>query len=574
MDNCILVFHVATGDNLTLYSAIMHYSMIYKNVYIFCLYRNRNTVKQLYKKIPNIHIVLIENPEYNFYMIPAKDIEKLEKKLVNYDKIVSGCYSKEWVWDAITEKKVWRIFYDNMKLDYNIRNNYKKINREHNVDIEFYKEITKIYGTQYIFVHDHRNLIYKHYDHRTDVNIEHSLPIFHPNINYYGENHKYGDLWSISFIRDNLFDYCKIIEEATEIHILDSSFSCLCPFLNLSKVKKKFIYTGWDYVDYHESFKDWTIIRPKIIEKILITGGSGLIGNSIKNISKNYKNYEFIFLSSKECNLLNWDETLKYFQNKKPNYVIHLAANVGGLFKNMNYKVDMLEDNLLINLNVLKASHMVKVKKLVACLSTCIFPDKTTYPINEEMLHLGPPHFSNDAYAYAKRILEIQCKSYREQYGDNFVCVIPTNIYGPFDNFNLNDGHVIPSLIHKCYLAKKNNEPFVIAGTGKPLRQFIYSQDLAELILLILFNYKEHDSIILSVNPEDEIAIKDVVNIICKKYDYRNVLWDTTKSDGQFKKTADNTKLRKIIDYKFTKIEDGLNNTIEWFIENYDICRK
>ena len=133
----------------------------------------------------------------------------------------------------------------------------------------------------------------------------------------------------------------------------------------------------------------------------------------------------------------------------------------------MKYPVNMLEDNLLINTNVLKASNEINVESLIACLSTCIFPDKTTYPIDETMLHNGPPHFSNDAYAYAKRMLDIQSRAYQEQYNDNFVCVIPTNIYGDHDNYSLEDGHVIPSLIHKCYLSKKNNEDFLLFNSFK-----------------------------------------------------------------------------------------------------------
>lgn len=121
----------------------------------------------------------------------------------------------------------------------------------------------------------------------------------------------------------------------------------------------------------------------------------------------------------------------------------------------MNYKVDMLEKNVLINFNVIKCSYEVQVEKLICMLSTCIFPDKTTYPIDETMLHDGPPHTSNHAYAYAKRVLEIHCRAYNEQYNTNFCCIIPTNIYGPHDNYSLQDGHVIPALIHKCYLAKK-----------------------------------------------------------------------------------------------------------------------
>ena len=311
------------------------------------------------------------------------------------------------------------------------------------------------------------------------------------------------------------------------------------------------------------------------LKTILVTGGTGLVGQAIKSISKNYS-YNFIFLSSIDCDLSDYDQTKDLFSKIKPNYVIHLAAYVGGLFKNMNYKVDMLEKNLLINYNVLKCSHDYKVEKVVSCLSTCIFPDKTSYPINEDMLHNGPPHNSNDAYAYAKRILEIHSKAYQEQYGDNFICVIPTNIYGPHDNYSLEDGHVIPALIHRCYLNKKNNEKFIVRGTGKPLRQFIYSEDLAKLILWSLENYHQKDSIILSVDEKDEISINDVALNIAKAYDYQDMIeFDTSYSDGQYKKTADNSKLKKLIkDFEFTKFEEGIEKSVNWFIENYNNCRK
>jgi len=309
--------------------------------------------------------------------------------------------------------------------------------------------------------------------------------------------------------------------------------------------------------------------------KILVTGGSGMVGSAIKSISNNY-NYQFLFLSSKDCNLINYKNTKKLFSNENPDYVIHLAAYVGGLFKNMNYKVDMLEKNLLMNYNVLKVCHDLGVKKVVSCLSTCIFPDKTTYPINEEMLHNGPPHNSNNAYAYAKRMLEIHSKAYQEQYADNFICVIPTNIYGENDNYSLEDGHVIPALIHRCFFCKQKAEKFTVRGTGKPLRQFIYSQDLAKLIMWVLEKYKEKDSIILSVGEKEEVSIEYIARQIAKAYDYEHMIdFDTSYSDGQFKKTADNSKLMNLYkEYKFMNIEEGIQKSVEWFVENYDKCRK
>lgn len=309
--------------------------------------------------------------------------------------------------------------------------------------------------------------------------------------------------------------------------------------------------------------------------KVVITGGTGMVGSAIKSISDKY-NYQFVFLSSKDCDLTNYESTKKLFSNEKPDYVIHLAAYVGGLFKNMNNKVDMLEKNLLMNYNILKVCHELEVKKVISCLSTCIFPDKTIYPINEKMLHNGPPHNSNNAYAYAKRMLEIHSKAYQEQYNDNFICVIPTNIYGENDNYSLEDGHVIPSLIHRCYLCKQKGVKFTVRGTGKPLRQFIYSQDLAKLIMWVLEKYEEKDSIILSVCEKDEVNIEYVSRQIAKAYDYEHMIeFDSSYSDGQFKKTADNSKLIKLHgDCKFISIEKGIKRNVEWFINNFNDCRK
>lgn len=308
---------------------------------------------------------------------------------------------------------------------------------------------------------------------------------------------------------------------------------------------------------------------------ILVTGGNGLVGSALKEIKNEYK-YNFIFLSSNDCDLTNYTSTYNFFKYCKPDYVIHLAANVGGLYKNMEQKVEMLEKNILINFNVVKCSHEFKIKKLISCLSTCIFPDNISYPINEYMLHDGKPHDSNFAYAYTKRMLDIHSRVYREQYGDNFICIIPTNIYGKHDNYNLDDAHVIPSLIHKCFLAKKNNEQFIIKGSGTSLRQFIYSTDLAKLIMLCLEKYDKTDNIILSVSEKDEVSIEFIAREIANIFDYNeNIFFDKTYSDGQYKKTVDNSKLLDLFEnFEFTDIKKGLNESVKWFIENYDNCRK
>jgi len=313
------------------------------------------------------------------------------------------------------------------------------------------------------------------------------------------------------------------------------------------------------------------------MKTIIVTGGSGLVGSALKDISQNFsKNYKFIFLNSKMCNLLDYNQTLNFFIENKPDYIIHLAANVGGLFKNMEYPVQMLEDNILINTNVLKVAHNLNVKKLIACLSTCIFPDNISYPINESDLHKGPPHNSNAAYAYAKRLLEVHCEAYNKQYNHNFTCIVPTNIYGPNDNFNLNNAHVIPALIHKCFLAKQTNSKFIISGSGKPLRQFIYSKNLAEMIMLLIENNKNVDtSIILSPDENSEVSIEYIARTIAKEFDYEEFIdFDLTKSDGQYKKTVSNNKFRNTYpDYKFINIEDGIKSTVNWFKNNYPNIR-
>lgn len=313
--------------------------------------------------------------------------------------------------------------------------------------------------------------------------------------------------------------------------------------------------------------------------KILVTGGTGLVGSAVRRVSKDSKwaEHEFIFISSNDCNLESSENTERFFDSLRPDYVIHLAACVGGLFKNMNHKVDMFEKNLLINFNVMRSCHKFNVKKCISCLSTCIFPDKTSYPINENMLHDGPPHRSNDAYAYAKRMIEVHSRAYNEQYPDGckFQCVIPTNIYGPNDNYNLEDAHVVPALIHRCYLCKQNNEKFIVKGSGKPLRQFIYSDDLAELMVWTLFIF-ESDNLILSVSEKEEVTIDKVARSIARAYGYEHMMeYDTSFSDGQYKKTADNTRLIESHGpYDFVGIEQGIEQSVKWFIDNYHSVRK
>jgi len=310
----------------------------------------------------------------------------------------------------------------------------------------------------------------------------------------------------------------------------------------------------------------------------MVTGGTGLVGKAIETVIKAEANpnEEWVFLGSKDANLISMESTKAVFEKVKPTHVIHLAAVVGGLFKNLKYKVEMYKDNCDINNNVMECCRIYKVEKLVSCLSTCVFPDKTTYPIDETMLHNGAPHTSNEGYAYSKRMIDVMNRCYKDEYGCNFTSVIPTNIYGPHDNYHLEDSHVIPGLIHKFYNAKKEGKPMSIWGTGKPLRQFIYSEDLAKLMIWTLRKYESADPIILSVGEKEEVSIGDVAKMIAKAMDFQGELtFDTTKSDGQFKKTADNSKLMGLYpEFQFLSMEEGIKRSVDWFVENYETCRK
>jgi GDP-L-fucose synthase len=300
--------------------------------------------------------------------------------------------------------------------------------------------------------------------------------------------------------------------------------------------------------------------------RILVTGGHGLVGSEF--ISKKYYKP-----SSKQYDLLDKDK-VNLLLFKGFDSIIHCAGKVGGVAGNMNYKGEFFYDNIMINTNIIEGARQHGIKNLVAFLSTCIFPNDIDYPLTEKKIHLGPPHNSNDAYAYAKRMVDIQIKSYREQYGLNYKSVIPTNIYGTNDNYNLDNGHVIPSLIHKCYLARENKTDFIVWGSGKPLREFIFSKDVAELTEWVLDSYNENEPIILSTS--EEISIKEVVEIIVEIMNFKGrVIWDTSKPDGQFRKPSDNSKLKNYLpNFKFTPLYEGLKQTIEYFENNYNILRK
>lgn len=299
-------------------------------------------------------------------------------------------------------------------------------------------------------------------------------------------------------------------------------------------------------------------------KKVLVTGGNGLVGSALDADVR----------IGREIDLRDPHQTLELFKYHQPTHVIHCAAKVGGVGGNMSHKGEYFYDNIMMNTNVIESARLVNVQRLVNFLSVCIFPDDVEYPLTEQKIHLGKPHFSNDAYAYAKRMSDVQINAYREQYGINYTSVIPTNIYGPNDNFSLVHGHVIPMLMHKLYLAQRDNTDFVVWGSGKAKREFIYSKDLGRLVTWVLDEYMEPEPIILST--AEEVSIADLVDILVQSFYFKGrVIFDTSKPEGQYRRPSDISKVKHYLpDFQFTPMETAIRDTVEWFINNYESARK
>ena len=298
--------------------------------------------------------------------------------------------------------------------------------------------------------------------------------------------------------------------------------------------------------------------------RVLITGASGMVGSALRSVVPSA-----IAPTREEMDLLGQIDI------GSPEAVIHLAARVGGVKANSDYVAEFFIENIKMNTNLLHECMKSDVKKVVSLLSTCVYPDKVTYPITEDQLHSGEPHSSNFGYAYSKRMLEVQSRAYRQQYGCNFICAIPNNLYGENDNYDLDDGHVIPALVRKIWEAKlSNNSSVEVWGDGTPVREFTYSKDIAEILLFLLDNYDDKEPI--NIGNTEEHSIADVVKLICKQLDYNGeIVWNTDMPSGQHRKPSDNTKL---IDLgwdknKYTPLKEGLKNTCDWFIMNYPNVR-
>lgn len=297
---------------------------------------------------------------------------------------------------------------------------------------------------------------------------------------------------------------------------------------------------------------------------VLVTGGTGMVGSACKTVIPNAD-----FITRQQFHDLSY--------NIKNKNVIHLAAKVGGVKANIDYMADFYHENSIINEKMLDYAYTGGAKKVVSLLSTCVYPDAPyiKYPLTENQLHLGPPHNSNFGYAYAKRMVDVMSRAYREQYGCNFVTAIPNNLYGENDNFDLENSHVIPALIRKIWEAKINNKNYIECwGDGSPLREFTYSKDIAKILLFLLENYNNPEPI--NIGNTREYSIKEVVEIICKQLEYDGeIVWQTDKPSGQHRKPSCNQRLLDLgwKEENYTSLENGLKKTCDWFIMTYPNVR-
>lgn len=299
--------------------------------------------------------------------------------------------------------------------------------------------------------------------------------------------------------------------------------------------------------------------------RTMIIGSNGLLGSAlVKNIK------DPILHTREDADLLNRTASSMFILSEKPKTIINCGAKVGGVLANIKENELFFRQNIQMNNNVMETAQYIGVENFVSILSTCIFPnDGVSYPLTADQIDNGRPHDSNSGYSYAKRLLYYSTKMYRNFTQKNWISIIPTNIFGENDNFNLDSSHLIPALIRKAYETSISGGDFIVWGDGTPLRQFIYSDDLSKMILYAIDNWKK-ETPFMAVN-ETEYSIKDVATIIADRFNILNKMkFDTSFPNGQYKKTASSDYK----DFPFTSLEEGLNKTIDWFIINNKNIRK
>ncbi len=300
---------------------------------------------------------------------------------------------------------------------------------------------------------------------------------------------------------------------------------------------------------------------------ILVAGGSGLVGSAIVRELKRL-NKDVIGISSKDVDLLDRGQTFEFINDLKPTAIIDSAAKVGGIGGNNSYPVEFLSQNLQIQSNLMDAAHAAKVSKFVFLGSSCIYPKDCAQPMKEEYLLTGALEQTNSAYAVAKIAGIELIKSYRKEYGYKWISVMPTNMYGPNDNFDLENGHVLPVLIRKFIEAKRSDSGKVtLWGSGSPLREFLHVDDLAKAIVLCMDKYD--DSKQINIGSGQEVSIKDLADKISKAVGFSGeISWDSSKPDGTMRKILDTTKIADLGWKPLISLDQGIASTVEWYLQN------
>lgn len=300
--------------------------------------------------------------------------------------------------------------------------------------------------------------------------------------------------------------------------------------------------------------------------KIFVAGHSGMVGSSVVRRLKELGYNNLILKSRKELDLTNQFQVSQFFHFEKPDYVFLCAAKVGGIKANNDYKADFIYQNLMIQSNVINSSRNSGVKKLIFLGSSCIYPKLSQQPIKEEYLLNGHLEPTNDSYAIAKISGIKMCQSYNQQYGTNFICLMPTNLYGPNDNYDLNNSHVLPAMIRKFHEAKLENKDKVeIWGTGSPMREFLYVDDLADACIFLMNNYNSSE--IVNVGTGLDITIKDLAQIVKEVVGFTgDIYFNTDMPDGTPRKLLDISKLSNLgWSYK-TSLREGIEKTYKYYV--------
>jgi GDP-L-fucose synthase len=301
---------------------------------------------------------------------------------------------------------------------------------------------------------------------------------------------------------------------------------------------------------------------------IFVAGHRGLVGSAIVRELRRQGFENLLLKTRQEVDLLVEAEVRDCFDREQPSIVIDAAAKVGGILANDTYPADFIRDNLRIQTNLIEAAFDYKVRKFVFLGSSCVYPKHAAQPINEDELLKGPLEPTNEWYAIAKIAGIKMCQAYRKQHGFNAICLMPTNLYGPGDNFDLQTSHVLPALIRKFHEAKQTGADAVeIWGTGSPRREFLYVDDLANAVVYLAQNYDDGD--IINVGTGEDIRIRDLAALVARSTGFDGTLrFDTTKPDGTPRKLLDISRLRGLGWQSTWSLEDGIGKTYEWFQSN------